>query len=434
MPRSGRTASPRGSVSPVAVFDLELPTGVAFARSLARAGIPIVAGSAHKRPAGGFSRYVGRVVHCPPIEQVDEFVDWLEDQHEHGSFELVAPTSDFVSFACAEVSDRRPGFVGVGTASERVRTCLFKDRFAAAMTDIGFPVPDWAAPATAAEALVDAERLGYPVLLKPRSHAGIGTARGRVATTPEALGELFRPYPVDTDRSLAVARDPALALPMLQRYFVPGSVDVVSLSGCLDPEGRVLALSHCRKLGQWPRRLGVGTMFEPAPPAAFTSEALAAVRAVLGSGLFELEVLVEPDTGAYWAIDLNPRAFGQISLDIALGNDLPVVWYDSVTGGESPRSRARRRAPRYWQHALPTHIETAVRVTTGPARLARSRLAVTRAVQPHVGAMFDARDPLPGVVFGLRILRHPRRLLRTMTRDIEAPAAESAPVKDAGAS
>jgi hypothetical protein len=50
--------------------------------------------------------------------------------------------------------------------------------------------------------------------------------------------------------------------------------------------------------------------------------------------------------------------------------------------------------------------------------------------------MFDRRDPLPGVVFGLRILRHPRRLLRTMTRDVEAPAAERAPaaVRDAGAS
>jgi predicted ATP-grasp superfamily ATP-dependent carboligase len=417
----------------VAVFDLELPTGVAFARSLARAGIPIVAGSTHKRPAGGFSRYVRGVVHCPPIERADEFVDWLEDQHRRGSFELVAPTSDFVSFACAEVTDRRPGFLGVGTSPERVRTCLFKDRFAAAMTEIGFPVPDWAAPSTAAEALADAERLGFPVLLKPRSHAGIGTARGRVATTPEALGELFRPYPVDSDRSLAVARDPSLALPMLQRYHVPGTVDVVSLSGCLDPDGQVLALSHCRKLGQWPRRLGVGTMFEPAPPAAFTSEALTAVRSVLGSGLFELEVLVERTTGGHWAIDLNPRAFGQISLDIALGNDLPVVWYDSVTGRDSARSPARRRAPRYWHHALPTHIETAVRVATGPDRLARSRLALTRAVQPHVGAMFDVRDPLPGMVFGLRILRHPRRLVRTMTRDIEAPPAGSA-VKDEAAS
>jgi len=157
---------------------------------------------------------------------------------------------------------------------------------------------------------------------------------------------------------------------------------------------------------------------------------------VLGSGLFELEVLVERTTGEHWAIDLNPRAFGQISLDIALGNDLPVVWYDSVTGRDSARSPARRRAPRYWQHALPTHIETAVRVATGPDRLARSRLAVTRAVQPHVGAMFDVRDPLPGMVFGLRILRHPRRLVRTMTRDIEAPPAASAPtaVTDADAS
>jgi predicted ATP-grasp superfamily ATP-dependent carboligase len=64
-------------------------------------------------------------------------------------------------------------------------------------------------------------------------------------------------------------------------------------------------------------------MFEPVPTPAFTDDAVDAVRTIVGSGLFELEVLVDTRTGEHWAIDLNPRGFGQMTLDIARGKDLP---------------------------------------------------------------------------------------------------------------
>ena len=65
----------------------------------------------------------------------------------------------------------------------------------------------------------------------------------------------------------------------------------------------------------------------PAPPVTTTRNGGVqrygepVVRQVLGTGLFELEVLVERATGEYYAIDLNPRGFGQMTLDMAAGRD-----------------------------------------------------------------------------------------------------------------
>ena len=81
-------------------------------------------------------------------------------------------------------------------------------------------------------------------------------------------------------------------------------------------DGKLVALTCARKVTQAPRRFGVGTMFEPVPEPAFTSAAIDAVRSVLVTGLFELEVLVDRKSGEHWAIDLNPRT-GQMSLDMA---------------------------------------------------------------------------------------------------------------------
>jgi D-aspartate ligase len=409
-----------GAGSTVAVFDIDLPTGLAFVRSLARAGIPFQAYSNAKWTLGRASRYVGKVEPCPSAERVDTFVEWVAEAHAAGAFGLVAPTSDYVSFACAEAAERTSGFVGVGTPPDAIRRCLFKHEFAAAMTAAGFPVPASTTPSTVEEAMADAEVLGYPVLLKPRSHAGVGIARGRVATTPAALRQLFVPYEMGKGRSLALARDEHLGLPLLQRYHAPDSIDVISISGCLDAGGRPLSVSACRKLGQWPRRLGAGTMFEPIEPPPFTEAGLAATAVLLERGIFELEVMVDRTTNEYWAIDLNPRAFGQISLDIALGKDLPVIWYDSTTGATSRAAPARKRRPRYWLHAVPTHANTAAGLVRGPDRLSRARESATRAAEPHVGVVFDRRDPAPGLLFAFQVLRHPRRLIRTILKDTEA--------------
>jgi predicted ATP-grasp superfamily ATP-dependent carboligase len=392
-------------VRTVTVFDADLPPGVAFVRSLGRAGAPVRVRTPDARAAGRYSRFARHVDSCPPVRRSDEFIGWLADEIAAGSVDLVAPTSDYVAFCVAAAAEK----AGVEAAHvghpepDAVRECLFKDRFHAAMVRVGFPTPRWATPSTVDEAVAAAEDVGYPVVLKP-----------------------FSRFPLASGQSSVLAHDPDVGLPLVQHYHELGTVDVVSISGHLDRDGRVGALSHARKVSQSPRRLGVGTMFEPlGRRLAYTEQALDMVRNVLGAGVFELELLVDRQTGEYAALDLNPRGFGQMSLDIALGNDLPVLWYNDVTGSTLPTARARRRPPHFWHDALGSYVGFAVRFLRGPRRSMIAGHAWGRATAPSVGAMHDWRDPLPGLRFGIAHLRHPRAFVRPFLVDTEVTDAEN---------
>jgi hypothetical protein len=135
--------------------------------------------------------------------------------------------------------------------------------------------------------------------------------------------------------------------------------------------------------------------------------------------LFELELLVDRRTGEHRAIDLNARGFGQMSLDIALGNDLPRLWYESVTGTRLPRSSPRRRPPTFWHDAVSSYVGFALRLLRGPARHVIVRRGFGRLFAPSVEAAFDWRDPVPGVLFALLHLRHPRAFMRQFLVDVE---------------
>jgi D-aspartate ligase len=305
---------------------------------------------------------------------------------------------------------------------EGVRTCLVKDRFATALARCGFPTPPTGVPTSLPLALRLADELGYPVLLKPRSHVGIGTTRGVVIHTPDELRAAYRPFVSDLEQRTVRRHVPGLGLPMLQRYYELGTVDVISVSGCLGGGGEVLALQHSRKVAQAPARLGVGTMFETVGPQPFTDAAVEVVRSVLGSGLFELEVLVERSTGEYCAIDLNPRGFGQMTLDMAVGHDLPRLWYQSVTGARLAVAAPAEKMPRLWQDGVASYTGLAAGFARGPARTETLGRVLDIVRSPKVGAAFAWSDPLPGAVFGLGHLRHPRSFVRQFFVDIECPA------------
>jgi hypothetical protein len=281
----------------VALFDIDLPPGVSFLRPLGRAGAPVQARSADRKAAGRSSRYAGTVRPCPPVRSTDGLVTFLAD----GSIDLVAPTSDYVCFAVAAAVDK----VGIDAIAvdhrpaARVVTALFEDRFQHAVEPLGFPVPSSATPGDVQEALAAAEEIGYPVVLKPRSHAGVGLHRGRVVATASALESSFEPWPIRRANDAVLAIEPDVARPLLQRYYELGTVDVISVTGYLDHAGDLAAVSFARKVSRSPRRLGIGTMFEVIGPPRFADDAVAIVRAVLGTGR---------------------------------GNDLPLLRYNDVAG------------------------------------------------------------------------------------------------------
>ncbi|MFW2336135.1 hypothetical protein [Ilumatobacter sp.] len=401
----------------LAVFDAELPPSIAFARSLGRHGVPVVAYSPRRFATTKLSRHVSARRSCPPVYETDEFVGWLIDEIAADRFDLIAMTSDFAAFNVMEAFERSGTLPHGYPSPAAVRTCLFKDAFQKEMTSIGFPVPPAFDTTEVDEAIGFARSVGYPVVLKPRSHAGVGIERGTIAHDDDELREFFVPYELDEGQGAVLRHNPQLAYPLVQKLLDSDEHEVVSVTGVLGIDGEVLAVGHSRKLGRWPGRLGVGTIFEPTDPEPFTDHALDAVRSLLGRGIFELEVVVHRPTGEYWGIDLNPRAYGQIALDIGLGNDLPALWYESVTGVELPPVRPSRVQPTYWHQGVPVWVGAAVEVASGSGRADMVRQLYTHQRAPHVGSVSDLSDPLPGLAMGWSLLRHPRSLVRSVSSD-----------------
>jgi hypothetical protein len=177
----------------------------------------------------------------------------------------------------------------------------------------------------------------------------------------------------------------------------------------------------------WPPELGIGTRFEVVPEQPFTGAAIAAVQQVLGVGLFELEVVVQHAAAEIWPIDLNPRGYGQISLEIARGNDLPMLWYQVVTGVSLTGTRPRRRRPRYWQTGVLHYTGAVIAIVGGPQRLLRLREFLGSVRAPRVGPMLDWRDVGPAIASAIATLRHPGGLIRPFLKHRRILKEASAP-------
>ena len=295
---------------------------------------------------------------------------------------------------------------------EGVDDCLFKDRFARRLEQVGFPGPPWAAPTTVDEAVEVARKLGYPVVLKPRSHIGIGVSRGLVVHDDGELRARFVPYPLSDSAHGIAERHPGLAFPLVQKMMTGRDVECMSVTGCLGRDGTLLASGTIRKVDQWGSPLAIGTVFEVTTPPTFFAHAVETVAQVLGTGIFEFEVLTDRASGEYWAIDLNPRGFGPISLDIENGNDLPLLWYGAATGAEMEPRSAVGRGRTTWRMGAPFYVGISVGLVLGPQRFGYLRQLLGSIAHPSTGAIHHWRDLRPGLAWLAWNLSHPGGLVR----------------------
>jgi carbamoyl-phosphate synthase large subunit len=97
------------------------------------------------------------------------------------------------------------GFRIVGTAFEAVDVAEDRERFAALLDRLGIRCPEWGIARSADEARAVAERIGFPVLIRPSYVLG-GRAM-RVCYTVEDLGEIDRPVLIDRFLESAIEID-----------------------------------------------------------------------------------------------------------------------------------------------------------------------------------------------------------------------------------
>jgi D-aspartate ligase len=394
----------------VAVFDADTPPSLAFVRSLGRLGVPVNVYGAQRLSLANCSRYATTRRLAPPIEDAAAFLPFLIDALRRGTIDLIAPTSDLMAFYLACVEEHlSPSMRAVVPSRSALLDVLMKDRFHARCAALGQPTPRTLCPTSVAEALDGADALTWPLILKPRSHVGVGAARGLLVRDRDELAREFRPYAI-ADQSVLV-HAPDLRWPMLQEYVPDALQNLYAVSGVLDADGAVVASSVSRKSTQWPPHLGVGTMFSAHHDQRVLDLGVSLARALLGRGIFELELIHDHRTDTYSAIDLNPRAFGQMTLDIARGNDLPSLWYRLAIGEPVPPCAEPVDDVR-WMHAIPYYLGQWIGVAKGPQRMERALTYLDSVAHKHVGVVHDRSDILPVIAFTAKMLRHPGGLVR----------------------
>jgi D-aspartate ligase len=405
--------------SPVAVIDNYGAPTLSFAFSLGSRGVPL---HFYGKGAGRWSRYCSRRAVCPPVEDADRFVPWLRRRIRSGEIQRVAPTTDLIAFYVSMLREDFPPDVRRTIAPlielERV---LIKTRFGVACTRAGQAVPATEAPDDADGGVTTAERLGFPLMMKPKSHLVVGDERGRMLNDMRELRSFYRPYGIAPGRESLAERYPELVWPLLQKYVPSARTRVFSVSGYKDPHSGIVAAALSCKRRQWPPDTGISTSQVSAHDPRILARGLETVDKLVSGGIFELELL---DSGSeLLAIDLNPRAFGFIGLDIERGNDLPWLWFQSTLRPLPTPALASGAAPQ----------------SAGAAAAIECRLPVPYTIGRCVNALFGLRsgdedekragertriipmaghwnDPLPMILAGLRQFRHPGSLIRPYIR------------------
>jgi biotin carboxylase len=192
-----------------------------------------------------------------------------------------------------------------GGDEDAVLRCRDKQRTRAALDPAGVPQPRWAAARTPAEALAAADRIGYPVVLKPRAMAA-------------SLGVVRADDPAELAARFGFARDTTLpgawryAEVLVEEYLTGPEVSV----DCAVHRGRVYPLCLARKeVGYPPYFEEVGHVVDAADPLLSDPGLLAVVQdahTALGyaDGVTHTELKLTPDGPKL--VEVNARLGGDL--------------------------------------------------------------------------------------------------------------------------
>jgi predicted ATP-grasp superfamily ATP-dependent carboligase len=271
-----------------------------------------------------------------------------------------------------------------------VRRATSKADLLEAADDAGFAAPKTIACGSREQALTAADRLGYPVVVKPLRTVFRADRDARADGDARHVASSLAADPEDLGRRLGDVDWPCL----LQRRET-GSL--ASLGGVI-VRGELLAFACSRYHRTWPPDAGPVCSSESiAAPATLLGQATRLATALGWEGIFELE-LVERGGGEYAVLDFNPRLYGSLALAVGAGAPLPVAWCDWLLKGTETRFSARPEIRyRWWDADLRYAVHL---LSRGHFRKALSLLRpARRTVHPYM----RLRDPLPMLARALEI-------------------------------
>lgn len=312
-------------MSVVLVTDAERGSAVAFIRSLARAGHVVIAGDAAAISPGRRSRSTTASFRYP-----DPYTDAdgagraiLEQIVEHG-VDVVLPVTDATVRVVESLRDRLPASCTVGTPpAEAAAVAADKDRTLQLAREVGVPVPETVVVDTPADAAAAADRLGWPVVVKPITSLG-SDAGG-------AVRKFEVGYAFDRDDLERKVHDLGGGAPvLLQECFVGDGVGVEVLA----ERGRILRSFSHRRIHEVPVTGGASALRESVVVDPVLLDDTARLIDALGwTGLAMVEFKVGP--GGRRLMEINGRPWGSMPLAVRAGVDFPADYVRMLLGSGS---------------------------------------------------------------------------------------------------
>jgi predicted ATP-grasp superfamily ATP-dependent carboligase len=351
-----------------------------------------------------------RVLAPDPRQSVEAFVDNVAETLRGRGESLLLPGSDASLFALSEHRERLGCSTGL-PSREAVRRARDKLLLLQVAADAGLAPPASRPCRDVDAALAAGAELGYPVVLKPAQ-----------SFVPADGGLRQQGVVVVTDASRLARAAPDFAPPfVVQRFERAG---FLSCSGVV-ADGRLLALTTSRVPRLWPPMAGMHTYSETVPPPpGLTGRVLDLLGAVGWQGIFQLQMLELAD-GRLSVIDLNPRLFASIALDVSAGTNLAAIWCDWLSG-RNPSPVTARPGMRYrWEEGELSHLAWQL----GHLRL-RAAAAVLLPHRRVAHAWFRLTDPAPLLAraLDLTVVRAKTALLHLVaaaTRIVRRPPVEA---------
>jgi D-aspartate ligase len=379
MPSRDRIASYARSSAyqPAVVCDASFVNGLTAIRSLGRMGVPVFAVD-HRPSALGFrSRYAMAIPSPDPGTDTAAYIELLTELGDAiGRPTPILPTHDPPVNAIArhrdELGDR---YLYPFPEQETLALVQSKREQLERAVAVGVDVPETAHPRSSEDALAAADRIGYPLLVKPSNPDGFRRRFRRQAFRCEGPADLERAY-----------ADTAPFEPMVQELIPGGDSELYSVGSYIAADGAVLGLFSGRKLRQSPPGVGTCRVGEAVWVQETVDAALRLLQALAFHGVSQVEFKHDSRNGRFKLMEVNPRLWLWHGLAAALGVDFARIAYLDLLGRRGTQVTTEGKHGR-WAITL----------------LAGESPAFQR--PPYVEPVFSVDDPKPGAALLARVAK-----------------------------
>lgn len=299
--------------------------GLAVIRALGCRGLSVLAAGPERRSLGFFSRYTRASCWYPdPLENKYDFVGVIRAAVERHHVSFVFPVAEETVIVLDEFRAEFEGLTQLALPpSDALPIALDKSKTMPLAQSLGITTPQSCVPQSSEEALSFAERVGYPMVMKPRvSYGRIGTDFGFKVAYARDRNEL-----ADRCREFEHLGD----YPLLQEYC-PG---VKVNHGVLCAGGELSGIYQYEGEREYPATGGITSLHVSVPVDPQLREwTQSLLRAMRWDGVAMIEYKVDKTTDRPVLMEINGRFWAPQSAATKLGLNFPYALYCYLRDGQ----------------------------------------------------------------------------------------------------